>query len=61
MELHWIKLALLCDSQVPPEPRSSPEQLLQLCLLYSGCFLQILLPLFQSYFSQLPRQILIWL
>lgn len=43
MEFHLIKLALLCDSEVLPEARSSPEQL---CQLYSVCFLQVLLPLF---------------
>lgn len=47
MEFHWIKLALLYDSQVPPESRSSPKQLTQLCLLCSGCVLQITLPPFQ--------------
>lgn len=47
MEFHWIKLALLYDSQILPESRSSPEQLIQVCLLYSGSFLQIPLPPFQ--------------
>lgn len=47
MEFRWIKLALLYDSQIPPEPRSSPEQLIQVCLLCSGCFLQIPLPPFK--------------
>lgn len=47
MEFHWMKLTLLHDSQIPSESRSSPQQLIQVCLLCSGCFLQVLLPPFQ--------------